>query len=117
MSKSFGGRTMDGASILRCMTVALSAGQEAAIKAAIVPVQMVPFASVAEACKEMSTVLPLLVAVDYTMSDADRTALSDLASACGAELFDVEEAPAGREFTLRILAAMARGERRRFKLT
>jgi len=99
------------------MAVALSKGQEAAIKAAIVPVQMVVFATVGEACKEMSTVLPLLVAVDCAMPDGDRTALSDLASACGAELFDVEEAPNGKEFTLRILAAMARGERRRFKVT
>lgn len=117
MPKSFGARTMDGASVLRCMTVALTAGQEAAIKSAIVPVEMRPFASVAEACKAMGNVLPLVVAVDDEMPESDRTALAELASACGAELFDVEEAPSGREFTLRILDAIARGERRRFKLT
>jgi hypothetical protein len=98
------------------MTVALTPGQEAAIRAAVVPVQMCTFQTVAEACKEMGTVLPLVVAVDDEMTESDRTALSELASACGAELFDVEEAPSGREFTLRILDAIARGERRRFKL-
>lgn len=115
MSRSFGARTMDGASVLRCMTVALTPGQEAAIRKAIVPVEMVPFTSVPEACKSMGSVLPLVVAVDNEMTDADRTTLSELASACGAELFDVEEAPEGREFTLRILDAISRGERRRFK--
>jgi hypothetical protein len=97
------------------MTVALTPGQEAAIRQAIVPVQMVPFATVAEACTAMATVLPLLVAVDDGMPDADRTTLSELASACGAELFDVAGVPSGREFSVRILEAMARGERRRFK--
>jgi hypothetical protein len=97
------------------MTVALTPGQEAAIRQAIVPVQMVPFATVAEACTAMATVLPLVVAVDDAMPDTDRSTLSELAGACGAELFDVEGVPSGREFSRRILEAMARGERRRFK--
>lgn len=98
------------------MTVGLSAGQESACRNAIVPVELVPFAAVPDACKAMSTVLPLVVAVSDTMADADRTQISDLAEACGAELFDVEAEPAGREFMLRLLEALARGERRRFKL-
>lgn len=98
------------------MTVGLSAGQESACRNAIVPVELVPFAAVPEACKAMSTVLPLVVVVGDAMADADRIQISDLAQACGAELFDVEEAPEGRDFTLRLLEALARGERRRFKL-
>ena len=98
------------------MTVALTPGQEAACRAAIVPVELVTFKSVPEACKAMATVLPLVVAVDSLMTEAERTTLSELASACGAELFDVEEAPTGKEFILRILDALTRGERRRFKM-
>ena len=98
------------------MTVGLTAGQESACRNAIVPVELIPFVTVPEACKAMSTVLPLVVVVGDAMSDADRTQISDLAQACGAELFDVEEMPAGREFTLRLLEALARGEKRRFKL-
>jgi len=113
---SFGARTMDGAQMLRCMTVALSAAQESACRHAIVPVELVAFATVPDACKVMSTVLPLVVVVDAGMADADHTQISELAQACGAELFDVEAAPAGREFTLRLLEALARAERRRFKL-
>ncbi len=107
---------MDGAAVLRCMTVALTPGQEAACRQAIVPVELVTFKNVVEACKAMATVLPLVVAVDLEMLEADRVTLGELASACGAELFDVEPSPAGKEFTLRILDALTRGERRRFKM-
>ena len=43
------------------MTVALTTGQQTAIRQAIVPVEMCPFATVKEACKAMGTVLPLVV--------------------------------------------------------
>jgi hypothetical protein len=97
------------------MTVALTDAQNAACKAAIVPVELHAYADVPEAIKAMATVLPLVVAVNDAMPPADRTALSELAQACGAEVFEVEDAPAGREFALRILGALTTAERRRFK--
>lgn len=115
MARSIQARTLDGTSIPRFMIVGLSAEQEAACRKAVVPVELVVFGNVTDACKAMSTVLPLVVAVDEGMSEADRAALSELAGACGADLFDVEAAPAGREFTFRVLDAIGQAERRRFK--
>ncbi|MBX3230954.1 MAG: hypothetical protein KIT84_36455 [Labilithrix sp.] len=115
MARGLGSRTMDGAAVLRCLSVGLSADQLTAVRRAIVPVEVVPFATAAEACTAMSTVLPLVVVVDDATTEADRTALSDVAIACGAELFDVEPAPEGKEFSLRLLDALTRAERRRFK--
>ncbi len=113
---SFGARTMDGASMLRCMAVALTTEQLDACRTAVVPVELVAFASVPDACTAMSTILPLIVAINAEMSEADRDAVAELATACGSELFEVEPAPTGRPFTVRILDALARAERRRFKV-
>ena len=117
MPRGLGSRTMDGASVLRCMAVGLTGAQEKAVRRAIVPVEVVPFAAANEACAAMSTVLPLVVLVDEKTSEDDRHALADLAVACGAEVCDVEAVPDGKEFALRILDALTRAERRRFKST
>lgn len=99
------------------MAVRLTPDQEKAVRRAIVPVEVVSFASVSEACAAMSTVLPLVVLLDDKTSDDDRHALADLAVACGTEVCDVEAVPDGRDFALRILDALTRAERRRFKST
>lgn len=106
---------MDGAAIARCMTVALTADQESACRKAIVPVELVACATVADAVKAMATVLPLVVAVADTMDEADRTSITEVAQAVGAELFDVEAAPGGQAFQRRILDALTSAERRRFR--
>jgi len=117
MPRGLGSRTMDGAAILRCMSVGLTSAQHQVVRRAIVPVEVVPFASATEACAAMSTVLPLVVLLSDGTTDDDRHALADLAIACGAEVCDVEAAPEGKEFALRILDALTRAERRRFKST
>ena len=99
------------------MAVGLTSDQEKAVRRAIVPVEVVPFATASEACTAMSTVLPLVVLVDDQATDDDRHALGDLAVACGAEVCEVEAAPDGRDFALRLLDALTRAERRRFKST
>lgn len=80
------------------------------------PVELVRFRSVADACHAMSTVLPLIVAVDAGVSDSERNALDDIAEACGAEVVEVEAAPPAVPFAVRMTEALARAERRRFKI-
>jgi hypothetical protein len=106
-----GSRTIDGAVVLRCMVVGLTAEQEQACRRAIVPVEVVRSPDVREACASMSTVLPLLVIVDEEISDADRSALSEFTTACGAEIVTVERTPAG--VAARLLDALRIAERRR----
>ena len=64
----------------------------------------------------MASVLPLVVAVGEGDGEADRgTTIAEVAQAVGAELFEVEPVPEGRPFQARILEALIRAERRRFK--
>src|SRR5689334_4889065 len=86
MARSVGSRTIDGASLLRCMAVGLSPEQETACRRAIVPVEVVPEKDVRSACASMSTVLPLIIVVDEALSEPDRASLAEMATACGAEI-------------------------------
>jgi len=113
MSRSIGSRTIDGVSTLRCMIVGLSPAQEEACRRAIVPVEIVARKDVPDACASMSTVLPLVVVVDESLSDADRAALSEMTTACGAEIVTIDETPSDRAFTARVLDAFRIAERRR----
>lgn len=99
--------------MLRCMTVALNAAQEATCRHAIAPVEVIPCATVSDACASMSTVLPLLVVIDEETSDADRHALSEFAIACSAEIVSIERVPSGKAFISRMLEALRVAERRR----
>ncbi len=113
MARSIGSRTIDGASMLRCMAVSLTPQQEDAVRRAIVPVEIVRRADVKEASSSMSTVLPLVVVIDEGMSTADRTTLSEMATACGAEIVAIEHTPSGPQFAARLLDALRVAERRR----
>jgi hypothetical protein len=111
--RSVGSRTIDGASMLRCMTVALSDEQDEACRRAIVPVEIVKTADVREACAKMSTVLPLVVVVDEAISDADRSTLSEMAVACGAEIVTAFRSESLKPFAAKLLDALRVAERRR----
>jgi hypothetical protein len=113
MTRPVGSRTIDGASMLRCMAVALTPEQQDAVRRAIVPVEIVLRADVREASTSMSTVLPLVVVVDVGMPEADRHALSEMATACGAEIVSIEHTPSGPQFAARLLEALRVAERRR----
>jgi hypothetical protein len=113
MARPIGSRTIDGASIIRCMAVALRKDQEDAVRRAILPVEIVSRADVREANASMSTVLPLVVVVDESILESDRSSLSDMATACGAEIVVMEREPNQREFAARVLEALRVAERRR----
>jgi hypothetical protein len=108
-----GARTIDGISTLRCMTVGLTPEQENACRRAIVPVEVVGRKDVAEACASMSMLLPLVVIVDEGISESDRQTLSEMTTACGAEIVLLDRNPAERAFTTRVLEAFRIAERRR----
>jgi hypothetical protein len=112
MARSIGSRTIDGASSLRCMVVGLSDAQVDECRRALVPVEVVPKHEVGEAVSSMSTVLPLVVIVGE-LSDPDRATLSEMATACGAEIVLLAEAGGGKQFTARLLEALRVAERRR----
>lgn len=107
---------MDGTSTLRCMAVALSEAQQDAVRVAIMPVELVRFRTVADACLAMSTVLPLIVAIDEALPESERNELADLAEVCGAEVVAIEEKPPLKELAYRMADALSRAERRRFKI-
>ncbi len=105
--------TIDGVTNLRCMTVGLTPEQEAACRAAIMPVPVVRLQTVAEACSSMSTVLPLVVIVDEEISQKDRDALAEFTTACGAELVTLERNLSGNTHGKRLFDAIIVAERRR----
>lgn len=105
--------TIDGVPNLHCMVVAVSAEQEDACREAIVPVPVVRAASVRDACTSMSTVLPLAVVVDEGISDADRDALTEFTTACGAEIVTIERTPVASVLAKRLFDAIIVAERRR----
>jgi hypothetical protein len=113
MRRSIGARTIDGAASLRCMVVGLSEQQVEDCRKALVPVEVVPTATVRDACTSMSMVLPLVVIVDDQLSDADRAALSEMTTACGAEIVALDEDPPGKGFSAKLLEALRVAERRR----
>jgi len=95
------------------MLVRLTADQEEACRRAIMPVEVIRVGDIRGACASMSTVLPLVVVVDEAISDADRSALMEFTTACGAELFTLERAPTLSGLGSRIFEAMRIAERRR----
>ena len=106
-----GTRTIDASSSVRCMVVDLTPEQETACRRALFPVEFVRATGVREACTIMSVVLPLLVIVDEAISDADRLALAEFTTACGAEIVMVERTPTA--IASRLLEALRVAERRR----
>lgn len=103
---------MDGVANIRCMTVGLTSEQEEACRNAIVPIPLTRARDVKEACSSMSTVLPLIVIVDETLPRADREAMSEFITACGAELVTLERG-AVTGLSRRLLDAIVVAERRR----
>lgn len=95
------------------MVVALTPEQEEACRRAIVPVEIIHVDDVRQACASMSTVLPLVVVIDEAISDADRSSLSEMATACGAEIVTAEPTNFGKAFSARLLEAVRIAERRR----
>lgn len=116
MSRTVGSRTIDGASSLRCLVVALTPAQETTCRNAIMPVEVVCARNVKDACTVMSTVLPLVVVVDEAISDADRGTLSEMTTACGAEIVTMAATPSGKSFAANLLEALRVAERRRLGL-
>src|SRR5688572_3650124 len=96
-------RTIDGISTLRCMVIGLTSEQEAACRRAIVPVEVVARKDVTDACASMSLLLPLVVIVDESLSEGDRQTLSEMTTACGAEIVTMDRNPNTRAFTARVL--------------
>jgi hypothetical protein len=62
----------------------------------------------------MSTILPLLVVVDEAISDTDRTSLSEMSTACGAEIVMAGHGSLDKPFAAKLLEALRVAERRRF---
>ena len=110
--RSIGSRTIDGASMLRCMVVGLTAEQQVMCRNAIVPVEVVTRPNVREACASMSTVLPLVVVVDESMSESDRTTLAEMTTATGAEIVVLGRVPSAK-IASTLLDALVVAERRR----
>lgn len=116
MKQAVGTRTMDGGRVLRALFVGLDAQQEAECRRAIVPVEVVKADTFRDACSSMSTVLPLIVVTDEGISDADRSTLSDMTTACGAELVLASRPAAAGPLATLLLDALRRAERRRLGL-
>lgn len=95
------------------MLVGLDAEQEKVCRGALMPVEVVSTPDVKAACTSMSTVLPLVVIVQESLTDADRTTLSEMTTACGAEIVTMESDPTTKTFASRLLEALRIAERRR----
>ena len=98
---------------MRCMVVGLTPEQQEACRKAVVPVEIVRAQTVGEACASMSTLLPLLVVVNETMSEKDRADLTEFTTACGAELVVIGSAWLTNTFASHLLDAIRIAERRR----
>ena len=95
------------------MAVALAPDQLEACRRAMVPVEVVACADAREASTSMSTILPLVVVVHEAMSDVDRSTITDMATACGAEVVTIDAGLVGKSFSARLLDAVRIAERRR----
>jgi hypothetical protein len=113
MARDIGSRTIDGASILRCMVVGLTPEQIESCRRALVPMEVVSVHDAKEAAARMSTVLPLVVIVDEAMSDADRASITEFTTACGAEIVKSSRTVSEKAFTSSVLEALRVAERRR----
>lgn len=98
--------------MLRAMVVGLSPAQVEACRRAIVPVEIVPAKDVQGACASMSTVLPLVVVCDESLPEGDRSALNEMATACGAEIVTLSTG-VDSTFAARLLDALRVAERRK----
>jgi hypothetical protein len=108
-------KTVDGSVSYRCLCVSLDDALASACAAAIVPVEVVRASSVGDACARMSTVLPLIVVVEETMSADDRRTLAEYASACAAETVAIARDAKGAELTRLLLDALRTAELKRFR--
>ena len=98
------------------MAVRLTEAQQDLCRLAIMPVELVRVKTVPEACSAMSTVRPLIVAVDDGVTEEEWNDLAEFAEACGAEIVEIEAQPQAVPLAMRMHEALTRAERRRFKI-
>lgn len=119
--KRVGAETIDGSATYHCLAVGLTDEQAQACAMAILPVKVIRSDDVMDACSRMSTVLPLIVLVDESMSAAEERTLAEYASACGAEIVGVPASiersalVPGGPLARRFLDALRTAEMRRFR--
>ncbi len=106
-------KTIQGAVLPRCMSVALSDDQSKAVNAALYPIEVVEASAVSDACKQMATVLPLVVVVDADCAPEERAKLDEVTSACRAVVLTVDGVPNAKWLGSAILDALREAERRR----
>jgi hypothetical protein len=105
--------TVDTRMVFRCMLVGLDAAAADLCKLAIRPLEGVVVPDVAEACRRMSEVLPLIVVTAAGHPRAELDELGELAGACGAEMVSVPHPPNANALGRQILEALRKGEARR----
>ncbi|MDB4941934.1 MAG: hypothetical protein JWP97_1468 [Labilithrix sp.] len=108
--------TVDTRMMFRCMLVGLDDASTTICKGAMQPLQAVSVADTREACRRMSEVRPLIVLLATPGAEgakADLPELTELASACGAEVLAVPLPPDPGALGKQILDALRKGEARR----
>jgi len=95
------------------MLVALDDAEAKRCTVAVRPLQPVRVANIAEACAKMSAVFPLVVVLPEAMLPAETAELTELATACGAELVAVGPSVDERTLGERLLDAVRKAESRR----
>lgn len=95
------------------MLVGLDDVTAKACRNAVRPLEAVIVHDVSEACKKMSEVLPLVVALPEGAPQAGMPELLELAGACGAELISIAVPLDIRALGGQILEALRKGEARR----
>jgi hypothetical protein len=108
-----GSETFDGTVSYHCLAVGLSEAQAQACATALLPIKIVRVDDVVDACARMSTVLPLVVAVDEGMSGPEQRTLREYADPCGAEIVAIPSDE--RELARRLLDGLRAAERRRYR--
>ena len=105
--------TIDTRMVFRGMLVGLDEPSMAICKSAMRPLTAVIVADASEACRVMSQVLPLLVIMSGDSVTSDLADVTDVASACGAEVMSVRAPLEATRLTHQILEALRKGEKRR----
>ena len=105
--------TVDGGMIYRCMFVGLDDATTRSCKLVISPLEAIIVPNVAEACKRISAVLPLIVLLAEDAPPSEVPELIELAGACGAEVITVARPVDSSALGRTILEALRKGEARR----
>jgi hypothetical protein len=95
------------------MLVGLDDASSRTCAQAIMPLDAVKMRDVREACTKLSEILPLIVVVPEDSPPAGMPELTELATACGAEVLAVARPVHGPTLGLRILEALQKAESRR----